>query len=372
MADRGRSPGYFQGNHIRYNKMLLCKRGPIPAVCGNSTMLGRADQPLTSPVDDDAQPSAAALSNPRLVRMSRIVQYSRYGGPDVLEIVTVEEPHASVDQLRISVRAAGLNAFDVKARRSPAVLPNRALPSGQGLEFAGVIDEVGEGVAGAVVGEQVLGWSNFRAQADFVVVAAHQVVAKPPGLDWVTAGGLGLVGNAAYRSTRAVGPRAGETVLVSAAAGGVGIFAAQLALAEGATVIGTASPENHDYLRGLGVIPVAYGAGLVDRLRAAAPQGIDAVIDNSGQETVEVALELGVDPARINTIVYFDGVAKYGISAIGGGGKTAANLGELAQLVAGGTVVLPIAATFPLSEVRAAYELLESHHPRGKVVLTLP
>ncbi|MES2093960.1 MAG: NADP-dependent oxidoreductase [Actinomycetota bacterium] len=304
--------------------------------------------------------------------MSRIVQYSRYGGPDVLEIVSVDEPHADVDQLRVSVRAAGLNVFDVTARRSPTVLPNRTLPSGQGFEFAGVIDEVGDAVGGAFVGEEVLGWSNFSAQADFVVVPAQQVAVKPAGLDWATAGGLGLVGNAAFRATRALAPRAGETVLVSAAAGGVGNFAAQLALAEGATVIGTASEENHDYLRGLGVIPVSYGEGLVGRLRAAAPQGIDAVIDTSGAETVEAALQLGVDPSRINTIVYFAGVEKYGISAIGGGGKTAVQLGELAQLVAGGSVVLPIAATFPLSEVRAAYQLLESHHPRGKIVLTVP
>ena len=304
--------------------------------------------------------------------MSRIVQYNRYGGPEVLDIVEVDEPHASVGMVRVAVRAAGLNNFDAKARRSPSVLPNRTLPSGQGAEFTGVIDEVGEGVTTAMLGDEVLGWSNFSAQADFVVVPAGQVATKPPGLDWVTAGGLGLVGNTAERSTRAVSPQPGETVLVSAAAGGVGLFAAQLALADGATVIGTASEQNHPYLSSLGLIPVAYGPGLVDRLRVAAPGGIDAVIDNAGAETVDAAIELGVDPTRINSIVYFAGVAKYGISTVGGGGKTAENLGDLARLVATGTVVMPIAATFPLSEVRAAYELLEARHLRGKVVLTLP
>ena len=304
--------------------------------------------------------------------MSRIVQYNRYGGPEVLDIVEVDEPHASVGMVRVAVRAAGLNNFDAKARRSPSVMPNRTLPSGQGAEFAGVIDEVGEGVRKGMLGGEVLGWSDFSAQADFVVVPASQVTTKPPSLDWVTAGSLGLVGNTAERSTRAVAPQPGETVLVSAAAGGVGLFAAQFALAAGATVIGTASEENHSYLSSLGLIPVAYGPGLVDRLRAAAPRGIDAVIDNAGEETVDAAIELGVDPTRINSIVYFPGVAKYGISTVGGGGKTAENLGELARLVAAGTLVMPIAATFPLSEVRAAYELLETRHLRGKVVLTLP
>ena len=304
--------------------------------------------------------------------MSRIVQYNRYGGPEVLDIVEVDEPHASAGMVRVAVRAAGLNNFDAKARRSPSVLPNRTLPSGQGAEFAGVIDEVGEGFTTATLGDEVLGWSNFSAQADFVVVPAGQVTTKPPGLDWAVAGGLGLVGNTAERSTRAVAPQPGETVLVSAAAGGVGLFAAQFALADGATVIGTASEQNHPYLISLGVIPVAYGPGLVDRLRAAAPGGIDAVIDNAGEETVDAAIELGVDPARINSIVYFAGVAKYGISTVGGGGKTAENLGDLARLVAAGTLVMPIAATFPLSQVREAYELLETRHLRGKVVLTVP
>jgi len=304
--------------------------------------------------------------------MSRIVQYNRYGGPEVLDIVEVDEPHAGPGEVRVAVRAAGINNFDSKVRQSPAIMPNRALPSGQGSEFAGVIDEVGEGSTTAAVGDEVLGWSNFEAQADFVVVPADQIAPKPSTLGWAAAGGLGLVGNTAERSTRAVTPQRGETVLVSAVAGGVGLFAAQFALADGAIVIGTASEDNHDYLRGLGVIPIAYGPGLIDRLRAAAPHGIDAVIDNAGQETIEVAIELGVNPKRINTIVYFEGAAKYGISTVGGGGKKSEDLARLARLVADGTIVLPIAATYPLAEVRTAYEQLETRHLRGKIVLTLP
>ena len=304
--------------------------------------------------------------------MSRIVQYNRYGGPEVLDIVEVDVPHAGPGEVRVAVRAAGINNFDSKVRQSPAIMPNRALPSDQGSEFAGVIDEVGEGSTTAAVGDEVLGWSNSGAQADFVVVPADQIAPKPSTLGWAAAGGLGLVGNTAERSTRAVTPQPGETVLVSAAAGGVGLFAAQFALAAGAIVIGTASEENHDYLRGLGVIPIAYGPGLIDRLRAVAPHGIDAVIDNAGQETIEVAIELGVNPKRINTIVYFEGAAKYGISTVGGGGKKSEDLARLARRVADGTIVLPIAATYPLAEVRTAYEQLDTRHLRGKIVLTLP
>ncbi|MBK4347506.1 NADP-dependent oxidoreductase [Lacisediminihabitans changchengi] len=301
--------------------------------------------------------------------MSLAVSYSAYGGPDVLEIIDVPEPHAGPGQVRVAVRAAGLNAFDYKLRRSPAVMPSHTLPSRQGSEFAGVIDELGDGVTGLAVGDEVLGWAPLTAQAEFVVVNATHVAAKPAGLDWASAGGLYSVGNTALRSTDAVAPTAADTVLVSAAAGGVGILAAQFALRTGATVIGTASEQNHEFLRGLGVIPVAYGPGLVDRLRAAAPQGITAVIDNAGEETVLAALELGVAPARINSVVYFEGADKYGISVVGSGKKTSAELWELARLVASGELVLPIAATYPLAQVREAYERLESRHLRGKVVL---
>jgi NADPH:quinone reductase-like Zn-dependent oxidoreductase len=304
--------------------------------------------------------------------MMRAVQYSRRGGPEVLEVREIDEPHAGVGQVRVAVRAAALNFFDVKVRQNPEIMPKQTLPSGQGLEFAGVIDEVGADSAGLSVGDQVLGWANFAAQADYVVVPATHVTAKPPAIDWATAAGIGLVGNTAMRTVAALGIRPGETVLVSAAAGGVGIIAAQLALRAGATVLGTASESNHAALRSLGIIPVAYGAGLVDRLRASAPQGIDAVLDNAGRQSVEAAIELGVSPSRINSIVYFEGAGQYGISTVGGGGKTAEGLSELAALFASTELILPIAATFPLSEVRSAYEFFESRHLLGKVVLTVP
>ncbi|MET0990807.1 MAG: NADP-dependent oxidoreductase [Lacisediminihabitans sp.] len=301
--------------------------------------------------------------------MSSAVSYARYGGPEVLEIIDVPEPHAGPGQVRVAVRAAGLNAFDVKLRRDPAIMPSHTLPSRQGSEFSGVIDELGDGVAGLTVGDEVLGWAPLNAQAEYVVVNAKHVAAKPAALDWATAGALYSVGNTALRSTDAVAPGAADTVLVSAAAGGVGLLAAQFALRAGATVIGTASEANHEFLRGLGIIPVSYGPGLADRIRAVAPQGITAVIDSAGEETVLAGLELGVAPTRINSVVYFEGAEKYGISTVGSGRKTSAELWELASLVAAGELVLPIAATYPLEQVREAYERLESRHLRGKVVL---
>jgi NADPH:quinone reductase-like Zn-dependent oxidoreductase len=302
--------------------------------------------------------------------MSKAVSYASYGSPEVLEVVDVPEPHAGPGQVRVAVRAAGLNPFDVKVRNG--VLPKHTLPSLQGSEFAGVVDEAGEGVTEWQVGDEVLGWMGRGAQAERVVVSATSVAAKPSALDWAIAGGIGLVGNTAKRATDSLSLGPEDTVLVSGAGGGVGLLSAQFARLAGATVIGTASARNHDFLKGLGVIPVNYGPGLIDRLREAAPQGYTAVLDNVGGETIEVALALGVPAERINTIADHEAGAKYGVGQVGGGGKTSTELAELAQLAAAGTLVLPIRARYPLSSVRAAYEDLESGHGLGKIVLTIP
>lgn len=301
--------------------------------------------------------------------MSRAVSYSSYGAPGVLEVVELPEPHAGAGQLRVAVRAAGLNPFDSKVRRG-GYLPNHTLPSLQGSEFAGVIDEVGDGVADWRVGDEVLGWIGRGAQAEHVVVAATSVAAKPEGLDWATAGGLGLVGNTAKRAADSLSLGPDDTVLVSGAAGGVGLLSAQFAKRTGATVVGTAGQANHDFLRTLGIVPVSYGAGMIDRLRDAAPQGYTAALDNVGGETIDVALELGVPPERINTIADQAAAKRHGLGAVGGGGKTSAELAELARLAADGDLVLPIRASYPLPEVVQAYENLETGHGLGKVVLT--
>ena len=303
--------------------------------------------------------------------MSRAVSYSSYGGPELLSVIEVPEPHAGKDQVRVAVRATGLNPFDAKVRRG-GYLPKHTLPSLQGSEFAGVVDEIGDGVTTWKIGNEVLGWIGRGAQMEHVVVAATSLATKPEGLDWATAGGIGLVGNTAKRATDSLSLGPNDTVLVSGAAGGVGLLSAQLAKRTGATVIGTASERNHDFLRSLGIVPVSYGPGMTDRLRAAAPQGYTAVLDNVGGETIDAALALGVAPERINTIADHDAAMKHGLGSVGGGGKTSAELAELAQMAADGDLVLPIRASFRADEVSAAYTELETGHGLGKVVLTFP
>lgn len=308
--------------------------------------------------------------------MSKAVGYSEYGGPEVLEILEVPEPHAGDGQVRVAVRAAGLNPFDYKVRRGGYV-PNHLLPSLQGAEFAGVVDEIGRGVSEWTVGDEVLGWIGRGAQAEHVVVPQDQLAAKPEGLDWAVAGGLGLVANTARRAVDSLGLGPDDTVLVTAAAGGVGVMTVQFARAAGATVVGTASEANHDFLRSLGVVPVAYGPGAdgtseSERLHAAAPDGYTAALDNVGGEPIRTALALGIPAGRINTIADHAAVEELGVQGVGGGGKTAAELAGFARHAAEGELVVPIRSTYRLSQVVAAYRDLETGHGLGKVVLLIP
>lgn len=303
--------------------------------------------------------------------MSKAVRYAQYGGPEVLEIVDVAEPHAEEGKVRVAVRAAGLNPFDAKVRRG-GYIPTHTVPSGQGAEFAGVIDQVGDGVTEWKVGDKVLGWIGRGAQAEHVVVPPSNIARKPDGLDWAVAGGLGLVANTAKRAVEALALGANDTVLVTAAAGGVGLIAAQLAIAAGATVIGTASEKNHNFLRTLGVIPVAYGEGDLERLRDAAPDGYTAALDHIGGSAIRTALELGIPPERINTIADQSAAEEFGLSAAGGGKKNSEELAEFARMAADGELILPIRSTYRLADVTAAYRDLETGHGLGKVVLLIP
>jgi enoyl reductase len=303
--------------------------------------------------------------------MSRAVGYSEYGGPDVLEVIEVPEPHAGEGEVRVAVRAAGLNPFDYKVRRG-GYIPSHTLPSLQGAEFAGVIDEVGTGVTDWTIGDEVLGWVGRGAQAEYVVVPQAQVAAKPAGLDWAVAGGIGLVANTAKRAVDSLDLGPDDTVLVTAAAGGVGVLAAQFARAAGATVVGTASEANHEFLRGLGVIPVAYGEGELERLRDAVPAGYTAALDNIGGEAIRTALALGIPPERVNTIADHTAVEELGVQGVGGGRKTAEELAGFARQTAAGELVVPIRSTYHLTDVVAAFQDLETGHGLGKVVLLVP
>jgi len=304
--------------------------------------------------------------------MSRAVRFDQYGGVDVLKVVEVEDPVPGPGQLLIRVKAAGINPGESKIREG--LLHERwpaTFPSGQGSDLAGVVEALGEGADGFHAGDEVIGFTDGRAsQADLVVIEAENATPRPPGVSWEVAGGLFVAGATAWAVVRAVNLTAGDTVVVSGAAGGVGSLAVQLARRAGATVIGLASEHNHEWLRGHGVVPVTYGDGVADRIREAAPGGVDAFIDTVGAPYVELALELGVAADRIDTIADFAAVSKYGVKADGNAvGASAATLAELAGLIDEGALELPIAATYPLDEVRDAFTELERNHTRGKIVL---
>jgi NADPH2:quinone reductase len=304
--------------------------------------------------------------------MARAVRFDRYGGIEELRLAEVTVPPPPPGEVVVAVRAAGLNPGEASIRQGymEEMFPG-TFPSGQGSDLAGTVHAMGDGVDTFAVGDEVLGWSWRRSsQADFVTVPAEQLIIKPAGLSWEAAGSLYVAGCTAYAAVRAVGAGPGDTVVVSAAAGGVGSIVVQLLRMAGATVVGIASLANHDWLRSLGVTPVAYGDGLAEAVSAAAPAGVDAFIDTFGPEYVRLAVDLGVAPERINTIIAFGAAAEYGAKTAGSAEASSTEvLTELAALVASGRLDLPIAATYPLDRVRDAYLELEKRHTRGKIVL---
>jgi NADPH:quinone reductase-like Zn-dependent oxidoreductase len=285
----------------------------------------------------------------------------------------VERPVPGDGQVLVRVKAAGINISEAAIRTGAVarIFPS-TFPSGQGSDLAGVIEEVGADVRGFSPGDEVIGFSNKRAsQAELVVVEADDLARKPEKVSWEEAGGLYVAGVTAWGAVNAVRPKEGETVVISGAAGGVGSLAAQLAGRTGATVIGLASESNHEWLKRHGVVPVAYGDGVADRIRAAAPDGVDAFIDTHGDGYVDLAIALGVSPGRIDTIADYAAAAKYAVKTAGGaeagpGGKV---LAELAGLIADGQLEVPIANVYPLAQVREAYTELERRHTHGKIVL---
>jgi NADPH:quinone reductase-like Zn-dependent oxidoreductase len=305
--------------------------------------------------------------------MPKAVRYDEFGGIDVLRVDEVDRPEPGDGQVLVRVKAAGINPSEAAIRTGAvAQLFPSTFPSGQGSDLAGVVEEVGAGAVGFSPGDEVIGFSNKRAsQAELVLVDIGDLTRKPENVSWEVAGGLYVAGVTAWGAVHAVQPQEGETVVISGAAGGVGSLAAQLARRTGATVIGLAGKGNHEWLTSHGVIPVGYGDGVADRIRAAAPAGVDAFIDTYGNGYVELALALGVAANRIDTIADFAAAAKYGVKTDGGAaaGPGATVLTELARMVADGHLDVPIANVYPLSEVREAYTELERRHTRGKIVL---
>jgi NADPH:quinone reductase-like Zn-dependent oxidoreductase len=305
--------------------------------------------------------------------MSRAVRFDEYGSADVLRVVDVADPVPGEGEVLVRVRATSINPGEIKIRdgllheRFPATFP-----SGEGSDVAGVIEALGPGIDGFAIGEEVIGWTDARAaQAELAVVPRANLTRKPAEVTWEVAGSLHVAGATGWATVRAVGAADGDTVVVAGAAGGVGVFAVQLARRAGARVMGLAGERHHEWLRSVGIAPVAYGDGVADRIREAAPGGVDAFIDLVGGGYVALAVdELGVAPQRVDTIVDFGEVSERGVKAEGNAaGSSAAVLAELAGLVAAGELEVPIAATYPMDRVRDAYGELAEGHVRGKIVL---
>jgi NADPH:quinone reductase-like Zn-dependent oxidoreductase len=300
------------------------------------------------------------------------VRFDRYGGPEVLEVRDVERPAPGPGEVLVAVRAAGINPGEIAIReglldaRWPATFP-----SGEGTDLAGVVEELGEHVSAFAVGDPVCGWTEARAShAEFVTVPVDQLTAKPAAVSWEVAGALFVASMAACAGVDAVAPQPGEVVAVSGAAGGVGSLTVQLAARTGASVIGLASERNHPWLRARGVVPVAYGDGQAERIREAAGGRLDAFIDTFGSGYVDLAIELGVPVERINTIADFAAIERLGVHGQGTHAiATRELLDEILGLVAGGSLEVPIARTFPLGEVREAFRELAQRTTHGKIVL---
>lgn len=303
---------------------------------------------------------------------ARAVRFDRYGGREVLYVADIDMPAPGPGEVVVEVRAAGINPGEaaIRAGAMQDIFP-ATFPSGEGSDLAGVVTAVGPDVSEFALGDEVLGFSFRRSShATHAAVPVDQLIRKPPQLSWEVAGSLYVVGVTAYAAVRAVNPQPSETVAVSAAAGGVGGLVVQLLVLRQAQVLGIASPGNADWLRAHGVIPVPYGDGLADRLREAAPNGIDAFIDLFGPEYVQLAVDLGVAPERIDTIIAFQKAGEVGAKTEGSAdASTREVLSEMADLIVSGSIDFEVAATYPLDRVADAYEELEQRHTRGKIVL---
>ena len=299
----------------------------------------------------------------------KAVTFSEYGGPEVLHVAEVDAPRPGPGQVRVAVRAAGVNPIDWKARsgmmREVAPL---TFPAVDGREAAGVVDEVGSGVDGVGAGDEVFGFAVSGAAAEYARLDAF--ARKPPGLSWEEAAGLPVAVETSVRVFTVLGGLGeGQTIVINGAAGGVGTAAVQLARARGARVIGTAGEANHDFLRSLGAEPTRYGDGLVERVRALAPDGVDLAFDTAGKGGVPDLIELTGDPARVATIADF-GAAALGVKVTGGADFRATEaLGEAASLIEAGRLHLPVARAFPFSQAAEAHRLSAGGHVRGKLVL---
>lgn len=302
--------------------------------------------------------------------MSKAIVFDEYGPPDVLRLIEREEAAPGRGEVRVRVKAAGVQPFDCLFR-SGAIrqwMPAH-FPQGLGNEFAGIVDAVGEGVSTIRVGDEVLGWAVFRSHAELVWVLPDAIVRKPVSMPWSEAGVLSASGQTAVTAVSAIGVGAADVVIVHAAAGGVGSIAVQLARAKGARVVGTARPENHDYVRSLGAMPVAYGDGLLTRVRNAAPEGVTAaIVAANSDEALQSSVELVADRARIGVVSFNPLSQSLGLKRISTQRSTA-GLIALTQLYEADQLKVHVQDTLTFGEAAKAHELIEAGHVRGKIAL---
>jgi NADPH:quinone reductase-like Zn-dependent oxidoreductase len=299
----------------------------------------------------------------------KAIQFSRFGGPEVLEVVELADPHPAAGQIRVAVRAIGVNPVDWKVRSGAM---GGELPQTTGQEVAGVVDELGDGVADVAVGDEVFGGALGGSGAAQLALLENYAPIPPP-LGFAGAAVLPVAIETATRTLDLLGVAAGQTLLVNGAAGGVGISAVQLARERGARVIGTASPANHEYLQSFGAEPTTYGDGLVERVRELAPGGVDRALDAAGGGALPALVKLAGGSEHVVTIADYPGAEQTGVRFSGGMGTGRAwhVLAEIGGLIEAGRFWLPVAQTFTLAQVGEAHRLSETGHVRGKLVLVV-
>jgi NADPH:quinone reductase-like Zn-dependent oxidoreductase len=300
----------------------------------------------------------------------KAAQFSRFGGPDVLEIVDLPDPHPGPGQIRIVVHAAGINATDCKLR-SGRLSFGVSLPQTTGRDVAGIVDEIGEGVTDVAVGDRVFGVSDDGAGAAELALLTYRVPI-PLSLGFVDAAGLPVALETATRSLDQLSVGHGIRLLINGAAGGIGSTAVQLAVARGARVIGTAGAANHDYLRLLGAEPVTYGEGMAERVRTLTPDGVDAALDVAGSGVLPELIDLAGGPKNVVTLADIDGAKQHGVRFSSGfQGHAFHALAEIGALIEAGRFWLPVARTYPLDKISEAHRVSEYGHVRGRLVLVI-
>ncbi|WP_067501172.1 NADP-dependent oxidoreductase [Actinoplanes sp. TFC3] len=299
----------------------------------------------------------------------RAAAFYTSGGPEVLQVVEVDTPEAGPGEVRVRVQVAGVQPYD-SAVRSGWTPPGQNLhvPQIVGNDFAGVVDQVGAGITSVHTGDEVIGWAMLASCAEYVVVPAAHLVAKPAGMPWPQAGTLSASAQTAHTALEDLKVGAGDTLLVHAAAGGVGTIAVQLAQVAGATVIGTASPANQEYVRSLGATPTTYGDGLTGRILALAPRGIDVALDAAGGEALDISLDLVANRERIGALVDLDRAEELGVLPVRSR-RSAERLQAIVDTYRAGKLTLTVSEIYPLEQIGEAHHRVDTGHSRGKIAV---